>query len=215
MASQYIKFPFFSLWGDPVDTALDLPANGREGEVRLVIDEGSLYWFNGATWETLTSGGGGGSITIQTDLGTSPVGTNFTFTSTNSLDITGNSTTDTVLFEIKTSYIRSLFSGAAGISYNSTTGEISISISGLTEDTNPDYSADFVMTYDASATANKKVKLQNINGGYFNYDEVQVALSSGNTVETYTYKLASSTVKTKTLTYSDNTRTFLTSEVWS
>jgi len=34
----------------------------------------------------------------------------------------------------------------------------------LTEDTAPDYTADFVMTYDASADTGKKVKLQNLRG---------------------------------------------------
>lgn len=214
MASQYIKYPFFSLWGDPVELFADLPTPGREGEVRLVIDEGTLYWFDGADWVVLSGGGGGGSITIQTDLGTSPVGTNFTFTSTNSLDITGNSTTDEVLFEVKASYIRGLLSASGPLSYNSTTGDftiaqsntttdgylsstdwntfnnkvatsrqvnsgtglsgggdlsanrtLSVDITGLTEDTTPDSAADFVMTYDASASTLKKVKLSNLVSG--------------------------------------------------
>lgn len=40
----------------------------------------------------------------------------------------------------------------------------SLDITGLTEDTTPDYAADFVPTYDASATGNKKVKLRNLPG---------------------------------------------------
>ena len=39
---------------------------------------------------------------------------------------------------------------------------IGIDINGLTEDTSPDTTADFVATYDASATTNKKVKLSNL-----------------------------------------------------
>ena len=35
-------------------------------------------------------------------------------------------------------------------------------INGLTEDTGPDYSADFVPSYDTGATAAKKIKLQNL-----------------------------------------------------
>lgn len=38
-------------------------------------------------------------------------------------------------------------------------------INGLTEDASPDGAADFVVTYDASATAHKKVKLNNLPGG--------------------------------------------------
>jgi len=41
---------------------------------------------------------------------------------------------------------------------------ISLDINGLTEDTTPDAAADFVATYDNSATANKKVKLSNLAG---------------------------------------------------
>lgn len=37
-------------------------------------------------------------------------------------------------------------------------------ITGLTEDTTPDLSADYVVTYDASATTTKKVKLNRLSG---------------------------------------------------
>jgi hypothetical protein len=40
---------------------------------------------------------------------------------------------------------------------------VALDIAGLTEDTSPDLSADFVPTYDASATANKKVKLNKLS----------------------------------------------------
>jgi len=40
-----------------------------------------------------------------------------------------------------------------------------LGISGLTEDTTPDAANDFVATYDASASGNKKVKLTNIPAG--------------------------------------------------
>jgi hypothetical protein len=49
-------------------------------------------------------GGGGGDVTIQTDLGTYPVGTTIIFTSTD-LDLTGNSGTDTVTYAIKNSAV--------------------------------------------------------------------------------------------------------------
>lgn len=133
MASQYIKFPFNSFFLDPVSTYVNLPATGREGEVALVLDEAKLYEFDGATWVAL-SGGGGGDITIQTDLGTSPVGSLFTFTSTNSLDIAGNSGTDEILFEVKVSYIRSLLSATGPLSYNSGTGVFSIALANTSTD---------------------------------------------------------------------------------
>lgn len=49
-----------------------------------------------------SSSGGGGSVTIQPDVGTSPVGTTFTFTSGDgSVVVTGNSGTATVDFKVK------------------------------------------------------------------------------------------------------------------
>lgn len=47
------------------------------------------------------------------------------------------------------------------------------------------------------------------------YDQIQMALSSGDTVETYSYKLSGSTIKTLTVTYTDNTRRVWTNLVWS
>jgi hypothetical protein len=44
------------------------------------------------------------------------------------------------------------------------TGNIELDVNGLTEDTSPDMSADFVATWDASAGANKKVKPANVVG---------------------------------------------------
>lgn len=48
----------------------------------------------------------------------------------------------------------------SGLSF--TAGALNVDITELTEDTSPDASADYVMTYDASATANKKVKPINL-----------------------------------------------------
>lgn len=50
-------------------------------------------------------------------------------------------------------------------------------ISSLTEDTSPDIAADFVPTFDASATANKKVKLVNLPGAW-NYISTATASTS-------------------------------------
>lgn len=67
-------------------------------------------------------------------------------------------------FAIPSDGVTSVVAGSGiGVS-GTTTATVSLSISGLTEDTTPDESADFVATYDNSATANKKVKLQNLPG---------------------------------------------------
>lgn len=47
------------------------------------------------------------------------------------------------------------------------------------------------------------------------YDEVTMTLSSGDTVETYLYKLSSVTVMTVVITYTDNTREVISSVDWS
>ncbi len=41
--------------------------------------------------------------------------------------------------------------------------DLNVDVTELTEDTTPDTSADYLLTYDASATANKKVKLSNVS----------------------------------------------------
>lgn len=59
-----------------------------------------------------------------------------------------------------------------GVTHTSTgadsgTGDVTLklNVNGLTEDTAPDVTADFVPTYDASASTHKKVKLENIAKG--------------------------------------------------
>jgi hypothetical protein len=49
-----------------------------------------------------------------------------------------------------------------GITVNA--DDVALNISGLTEDTAPDAAADFVATYDTSATTHKKVKLSKLGG---------------------------------------------------
>ncbi len=69
----------------------------RDGTQAIgVTDAGDLYVLG-----ELFSGGGGGSITIQTDQGTYPVGSLFTFTSSDaSVVITGDETTDEIDFTV-------------------------------------------------------------------------------------------------------------------
>lgn len=91
-------------WQKRVATAGDLPNKGILGEVRLVIDEKKIYFWNGTAWEATATGGGSSSnsfSTIQTDTGTSPVASSPTDTLTltssdNSLGVDGDSTTDTI-----------------------------------------------------------------------------------------------------------------------
>ncbi len=40
---------------DPVALVANLPTDDPEGTVRLVIDDGSLYWYDGAAWHVTTS----------------------------------------------------------------------------------------------------------------------------------------------------------------
>lgn len=42
-----------STWGDPVSTSGDLPGSATLGEVRLVLDPGVLYWWDGSAWQSI------------------------------------------------------------------------------------------------------------------------------------------------------------------
>ena len=53
----------------------------------------------------------------------------------------------------------------AGSGLSLTGNDFAVDITELTEDTTPDGAADYVMTYDASASGNKKVLLENLPGG--------------------------------------------------
>jgi len=37
-------------WGDPVADFASLPATGREGEQRITLDTGTIYYWDGAAW---------------------------------------------------------------------------------------------------------------------------------------------------------------------
>lgn len=57
---------------------------------------------------------------------------------------------------------------------------LAVDLTGLTEDTSPDRSADYVITYDASAAANKKVKLSNVGPfGFVATDSDRTITSAG------------------------------------
>ena len=76
---------------------------------------------------------------------------------------------------------------------------IDVDINELTEDTTPDTAADFVLTYDVSATANKKVKLTNLGTGtgFTNYQQNESDGESTTTSSTLQTKL---TLTTSSLT---------------
>lgn len=42
-------------WEDPVLNAGALPGSDNSGAVRLTLDDGSLYWYDGASWELIVS----------------------------------------------------------------------------------------------------------------------------------------------------------------
>jgi hypothetical protein len=42
-------------FGDPVDTVGDLPATGNTGEIRVVVDTGIIYYWDGNSWEPISS----------------------------------------------------------------------------------------------------------------------------------------------------------------
>jgi len=55
--TQYSEPSVVSLWYCPVPTASDLPStNLRNGQLCLVIDEGSVYEVSGGVWTEMVSG---------------------------------------------------------------------------------------------------------------------------------------------------------------
>jgi len=63
--------------------------------------------------------------------------------------------------------------------------QINIDIGALTADATPDSAADYVMTYDASAAAHKKVLLSNLAGGA-SLSTANIAFTDGDTVRRVT-----------------------------
>ena len=48
-------------WKPPINTLTNLPLIGNEiGDVRLVVDVGRLYYWDGSAWGLASSAGGGG-----------------------------------------------------------------------------------------------------------------------------------------------------------
>ena len=91
-------------WKKRVADVASLPSSGNEeGDVRVVMSPLGIYIWDGSAWQS--GGGGGGSSasfkTVQPDSGTAPVATSptdtLTITSSDStIDVIGNSGTDTI-----------------------------------------------------------------------------------------------------------------------
>lgn len=74
----YINIPTAgsAYFQDPVDTDASLPSSATEGEIRLVLDTGEVYYYNGIFWLPIAGGGGGsgswgtiaGTLSNQVDL---------------------------------------------------------------------------------------------------------------------------------------------------
>jgi hypothetical protein len=119
-----------------------------DGDLTLGADTGAilLYDATASRWRLLavgkTAGGGGGmtSFTLAGDGGSSQ-----TIGDGNTLTVAGGT-------------------GLASTAGATDTVTVNLDVDSLSEDTAPDVNADFVPTYDASATAHKKVKLSKVGG---------------------------------------------------
>jgi len=66
MASEYIDLPARGApnWTTSVANAAALPATGNNnGDVRVTLDTGDIWEWNGTAWQNNTGGGGGGTVT--------------------------------------------------------------------------------------------------------------------------------------------------------
>jgi hypothetical protein len=71
MSSVYINIPSFGdqHWRAPVATAVDLPATGNmEGDVILVEDTGTIYYWNGTAWNAIATAGAPGITALIGDV---------------------------------------------------------------------------------------------------------------------------------------------------
>lgn len=163
------------------DRSLLLPVSVSGVSSTLPVPEASklLGWNVGATAivNTDTSGVGAGGIGT-TELADGSVTTAkiadlaVTTAKLNTASVSAAKLTTSIISDLTTVTIASgdyLFVGDVSDSTKPKKALVSdvvslsaMDIDGLTEDTTPDLNADFVPTYDTSATANKKVKLKNI-----------------------------------------------------
>ncbi len=134
---SYMTLPMF-YYKSPVPTAADLPPVDKLGAVRLTLDSGLLYWFDGASWAPIPSSLSGGSVsdTDSIDLSVSGGGVlsgvvrlsgNVADAGNTVVALNVESTSSVGLrAQILNSNVRALFSGTAPVSYNSGTGAFSM-----------------------------------------------------------------------------------------
>lgn len=152
-----------------------LGAASADGEFIVATAAGVFAYESGNTARTSLGLGTGDSPTF-TDLTLS--------TPSNIYGLSHDSFTDFVANEHinHTSVTLTAGSGLTGGGDISASRSFALDINGLTEDTTPDTISDYVATYDTSATANKKVKLNRIGPGGTEY--------SNNTINLYTSESA-------------------------
>jgi hypothetical protein len=136
MTATYSIFPPRAApsWKEPVDTAASLPTPAEDGDVRVALDTGVIYVYDGAAW--VTSSGGlsavsdTNSIDMTNTLGTVSAALNlssdaadagFTVVANN---IQGGGSPG-LRSQVQNSAIRALLSATAPAAYDNTTGVIS------------------------------------------------------------------------------------------
>ena len=112
-------------------------------------------------------------------------------------------------------YIKtSPFSGSTSVEIDSTEDSITIGDeSGRKAEIN---GSNELKTHDAIVVNKMDALIEKISlKPLVDYDSVNMTLSSGDTVETYVFKLGLTTIATLVVSFTDNTRKVLTSMVWS
>lgn len=134
---SYITLPMF-YYKSPVPTAAALPDTDKLGAVRLALDSGLLYWFDGANWQLIPGALSGGSVsdTDSIDLSVSGGGvlsgvvrlSGNTADANNTIVALNVESTSSVGIraQIANANVRALFSGTAPVAYNSGTGAFSM-----------------------------------------------------------------------------------------
>jgi hypothetical protein len=158
---------------------------------------------------TINSTGGGSSdnfktisVSGQDDVVADSNTDILTLVAGSNISITTNKTTDSITFEatglVPTSRTISTSTGLSGGGDLTSNRTIALDINALTNDASPDGTADYVLTYDASASGHKKVLLNNLPGGSSTNSFTTIAVSGQSDV------VADSSTDTLTLVAGSN-----------
>jgi hypothetical protein len=98
-----------------------------QGLFHFNVDLGVVEWYDGATWIQPGAGSGYSDEQARDVIGAA-------LTTTASITFTPNDGADTIIADVNPAYVKGLFSGGSGITYNSTTGAISSSITQYTDE---------------------------------------------------------------------------------